>query len=126
MQSPRPENMDINSILPIGKEGRVPYVPPLTDYGGHSAAWREAEFHCLDLPAERVTIAFWTGEPGMVTLHPWPYTEVCSILTGRVAIVDSGGRRREFGPGEGFVVPKGFAGEWVTIEPSSKIFLAIY
>ena len=68
---------------------------------------------------------YWTGEPGSVEIDPWVYTEICSIISGRVAIADRNGRRLEFGPGEAFLIPKGFAGKWITLEPAKKIFLAI-
>jgi hypothetical protein len=42
------------------------------------------------------------------------------------AIVDPAGGCREFGSGEGFIVPKGFVGEWVTLESATKMFLTIY
>jgi uncharacterized cupin superfamily protein len=119
-------SMTIDSIVPIVPDPAKGFVPPLSDYKILSADWVEKEFHCADVATDRVTVGFWTGEPGHIVLDPWRYTEVCSILTGRVAIVDRQGGRREFGPGDGFVVPKGFIGEWLTLEPSSKIFLAIY
>jgi uncharacterized cupin superfamily protein len=43
-----------------------------------------------------------------------------------MAIVDPAGRRREFGRGERFIVPKGFVDEWVTLESATKMYLAIY
>jgi uncharacterized cupin superfamily protein len=118
--------MDVNSIVPINPNGKQPFVPALSDYKSVSGNWSEAEFHCLDVDTTRVRIGYWRGEPGEVVLDPWVYTEVCSILTGRVAVVDTNGGRREYGPGDGFVIPKGFVGQWVTIESATKIFLAIY
>jgi uncharacterized cupin superfamily protein len=117
--------MDVSLIIAIEPGMRLPYVPPLTDYKASSPSWAEAEYHCLDLASSRVRVGYWAGNTGTVTLDPWVYTEVCSILSGRVAVVDPAGGRREFKAGDGFIVPKGFVGEWVTIEPSTKIYLAI-
>lgn len=47
------------------------------------------------------------------------------MLTGMVALVDHTGARREFGAGEAFWVPRGFSGTWETVEPSTKIFVAL-
>ena len=47
------------------------------------------------------------------------------LLSGRVAVVDLDGGRAEFGPGEAFFIPRGFAGDWVTVEPSRKVFVAV-
>lgn len=118
--------LDITSVVPIRPDEVTKHVPPLSDYRRTSAPWIETEFRCLDLPTDRVTIGYWTGEPGSVEIDPWSYTEVCSIISGRVAVDDLRGGRLEFGPGEGFVIPKGFVGEWITLEPAAKIFLAIY
>jgi uncharacterized protein len=116
----------VSEIVALGPTGIAPHVPPLSDYRDISAGWQEAEYLCYETGAEKVSVGFWTGEPGSIVLDPWPYTEVCSILTGRVAIRDRAGGERVFGPGEGFIVPKGWAGIWDTIESSSKIFAMIY
>ena len=118
--------MDINDIIVVGRSNCPAFVPPLSDYQTVSANWTEAEFPCLDVQTSRVRAGFWVGEPGEVALHPWPYTEVCAIVTGRVAVVDLRGGRREFGPSESFIILKGFSGSWLTLVPSSKTFLAIY
>lgn len=118
--------LDIASIIPIAPGNQPAYVPPLADYSAVSSLWSEAEFRCLDSAASRVVVGYWTGEPGSVSLDAWLYTEVCSILSGRVAVKDTNGARRDFGAGEGFIVPKGFVGEWINLEPSTKFFVAIY
>jgi uncharacterized cupin superfamily protein len=48
--------------------------------------------------------------------------ELCVILAGRVRLTEDGGTPRDFGPGEAFVVPRGFRGVWETIEPVRKIY----
>jgi hypothetical protein len=118
--------MDVKSIIVVERGQKAPHIPSISDYKASSPAWAEAEYHCLDLATSRVKAGYWTGEIGSVTLDPWVYTEVCSILSGRVAIVDTTGGRREFKAGDAFIVPKGFVGEWVTIEPATKMYLAIY
>ncbi len=119
------ETFTIEDVLSIDRPVGLPRVPPLTDYVQHSANWAEAEYPVFDSPSERVTVGYWTGEPGSVVLSSWAYTEVCSILSGRVAVVDSAGKRKDFGSGEAFIVPKGFVGTWITVEQASKIFIAI-
>lgn len=115
----------IAQIVVLGPENIAPFVPPLSDYQAVSSGWSEAEHRCYSTQSKSVTVGFWTGAPGSATLDPWPYTEVCSILSGRVAIRDHAGQERVFGPGEGFIVPKGWAGVWNTLEPSSKFFVMI-
>ncbi len=117
---------DISWVVRIEPDAARRYVPPLSDYLSASPDWMEAEFRSIDLPATRVTGGYWTGEPGRVEIDPWIYTEICSIISGRVAVADFHGGRLEFGPGTAFMIPKGFSGEWITLESSAKMFLAIY
>lgn len=108
-------------ILAKGAGTRV--VPTISDYDDSSTGWTEAE-HRASVPVGAIA-GFWEGEPGWVRIDDWPYTEVCVILSGSVAIEDVTGARREFGPGESFVVPKGFTGIWRTLTPCEKVFVGI-
>ena len=116
--------MDINDIKRLMPRDTNRFVPPINDYKSASPGWNETEYREFEASSDKVVVGFWTGAPGEVTLDPWPYTEVCSILSGRVAVRDKQGRQIEFSAGHAFLVPKGFVGDWVTIEPSSKVFIA--
>ncbi len=48
--------------------------------------------------------------------------EFCHILVGRVALTSQDGERSEFGPGDSFVIPAGYAGTWETIEDCRKLY----
>jgi uncharacterized protein len=52
-------------------------------------------------------------------------SEFCALTRGRVALENLEGERWEFGPGEGFVVPAGFAGTWEVVDDCTK-FYAIF
>lgn len=119
------ENSDIGRIVKLGSESFSRHVPPLSDYREASESWSEAEYRCYETDGKKVTVGFWTGEAGRISLDPWPYTEVCSIVSGRVALQDQRGQEIIFGAGEGFIVPKGWAGAWITLEQSSKFFVMI-
>jgi uncharacterized cupin superfamily protein len=54
-------------------------------------------------------------------LRPYPYDEVGIMLSGRVALIDEDGGRREFSGGDASFVARTFSGTWETIEPSVKI-----
>lgn len=45
-------------------------------------------------------------------LRDWPVDEFMYILEGRVEITPAGGYSRVYGPGDAFVMPKGFNGTW--------------
>jgi uncharacterized cupin superfamily protein len=117
--------LKIDAIRPLTDQEARRFVPPLSDYKSTSPGWNETEYRQFEASNAKVVVGFWTGAPGEVTLDPWPYTEICSILTGRVAVRDHEGRQVEFNAGQAFMVPQGFVGDWVTLEPSSKIFVAI-
>lgn len=115
----------IEAIKTISAGDTMAYVPPLSDYTSASAGWSETEYRCYETESERVSVGYWEGDPGIVSFEHWPYTEICSILTGRVAVRDTSGATLEFGAGEGFVVPKDWRGEWLTLERSTKFFVAV-
>lgn len=54
-------------------------------------------------------------------LQDWPIDEFMYILSGRVEITDARGYSRVYGPGDGFVMPKGFHGIWKQLSPIKKI-----
>lgn len=117
--------MSISDVVRLSPETGVASVPPLDGYEVLSPAWIETEFLAYGGPAKEYTGGFWTGEPGAVRIAPWPYDEICVILSGRVAVADLDGGRLEFGAGEAFYIPQGFAGDWITVEPTSKVFVAV-
>jgi uncharacterized cupin superfamily protein len=116
----------VDAIIRINKDSAQAYIPPLSDYRDPSPGWTESEHRCWTADAAASpTVGYWTGEPGEVSFDAWPYTEVCSILSGSIGLRDAGGRTVVFGPGEGFLVPKGWRGSWLTLEPTEKIFVAL-
>ena len=116
--------MSIDSIRPITKDGATCVVPPLSDYTSASPDWTEVEYQCFRTAGGSFG-GCWEGESGEVSFDRWPYGEACVLLSGRIALVDTSGNRREFGAGEAFYIPVGFSGRWITLEPTKKIFVAI-
>jgi uncharacterized cupin superfamily protein len=98
---------------------------PTWPAGDASPDWSEVEWRCFADATGRLFGGGWEGEPGSLKLDPYPYDEICVMLSGRVALVDEHGGRREFTGGDAFYVPKGFRGTWVTLEPSRKIFIGM-
>lgn len=116
--------MPIDQVQILAPGHGTPVTPPTTDYAEASAGWREVE-HRARLTDPGQLAGAWEGRPGSVRIPVWPYDEVCVIQSGRVAIEDAAGARREFGPGEAFLVPAGFDGWWHTLEPTRKVFVGI-
>lgn len=63
----------------------------------------------------------WASEVGAWRVA-YDEAELCVILAGRVRLTEDGGAACEYGPGEAFVVPRGFTGVWETLEPCRKIY----
>jgi uncharacterized cupin superfamily protein len=115
--------MSLQLVKEISKSGEG-LVPDLSDYSAASEGWAEAEYRA-DASASTPIVGFWEGKPGWVAFDAWPYTEICVIIRGRVAIEDEHGDRREFADGSAFIVPQGFRGRWHTLEPTTKYFVGV-
>ncbi|MBA4026359.1 MAG: hypothetical protein C0482_28775 [Gordonia sp.] len=115
--------MTVDSIRTIGPGLGDPFVP---EWGPDASdGWEETEWRSFGSESSGYFGGGWEGEPGTLQCDPYPYDEVCVMISGRVALIDLDGRRKEFGPGEAFFVPKEFRGVWETLEPSRKIFVAL-
>lgn len=115
--------MSVHDIVTFSPGTGTPFQP---EWGAAaSPQWEETEWRAFGSADGPYLGGSWTGQPGTLRCDPYPYDEVCIMITGRVALVDADGGRREFGPGQAFFVPKTFTGTWETIEPSEKYFIAL-
>ena len=72
----------------------------------------------------RVLAGTWTCTPGRwrVQYDEWEY---CHITAGRGALHPDDATPRPIGPGDAFVVPPGFTGEWEVSETMTKQFVVV-
>ena len=63
----------------------------------------------------------WSATPGAWRVE-YSEHEFCHLLAGRVRITDREGERYEFGVGDSFVIPAGFAGTWEVLEECRKLY----
>jgi uncharacterized cupin superfamily protein len=54
-------------------------------------------------------------------LRNWPVDEFMYLIEGEVEITDASGRSHVYGPGDAFVMPKGFEGTWRQLSAIKKI-----
>ncbi|NLH80823.1 MAG: DUF861 domain-containing protein [Phyllobacteriaceae bacterium] len=66
----------------------------------------------------------WASEVGAWRVA-YEETELCVILEGRARLVCDDGTSAVYGPGEAFVIPRGFTGVWETLEPLRKIYAVV-
>lgn len=72
-------------------------------------------------PARGFYTGVWASDVGVWRID-YTEEELCVIVAGRVRLTEDGGGSEEFGPGDAFVVPRGFKGVWETLEPVRKIY----
>jgi uncharacterized protein len=71
----------------------------------------------------RFHVGHWRAEPGIHTVH-YEEDEFVLLLEGRVRLDGTDGTV-EFGPGDAFVISKGFLGTWETLEPVLKLYVVL-
>ncbi|MBU3673163.1 MAG: cupin domain-containing protein [Sinobacteraceae bacterium] len=64
----------------------------------------------------------WESEPGTWRVQ-YTEEEYCRILEGRSVLTASDGTVTEVGPGDEFVVPRGFVGTWQVVEKTRKTYV---
>jgi uncharacterized cupin superfamily protein len=73
---------------------------------------KTGQFHC----------GVWESTPGRWRVS-YTENEFCHVTRGRVRIADQHGCTKEFGPGDSFVIPAGFKGEWEVLEAMKKLYV---
>jgi len=73
----------------------------------------------------KIDTGLWECTPGVFTAERMGYTEICTILSGRVTLEVEGAEPEEFGPGDVMVMPSGWKGVWRVHEPLRKHYTTI-
>jgi uncharacterized cupin superfamily protein len=73
-------------------------------------------------PTQQFHSGVWSSTRGKWRIR-YSESEFCCLTRGRVALENLEGKRWEFSPGEGFLVPGGFAGTWEVIEDCTKFYV---
>ncbi|MDX1500210.1 MAG: cupin domain-containing protein [Woeseiaceae bacterium] len=73
---------------------------------------------------EKFFAGTWEAEPGCWQIS-YTENEYCRIVSGRSILRDADGNETELKPGDEFVIPSGFEGQWEVIETTRKVY-AIY
>lgn len=72
-----------------------------------------------------IKTGLWECNEGSFTATREGYTEICTILSGRVTLEVEGAENEDFGPGDIMVMPSGWAGTWHVTEPLRKHYTTI-
>ncbi|MBK0420122.1 DUF861 domain-containing protein [Leucobacter sp. CSA1] len=74
---------------------------------------------------DRIDTGLWECTPGSFAATREGYTEICTILAGRVTLEVDGAEPEEFGPGDVMVTPSGWRGTWIVHEPLRKHYTIV-
>lgn len=78
-----------------------------------------------DFEGGGIVSGIWACNAGTVEITGHPVSEVCFIVRGSVTVTDDDGRAETFEAGEGFILPRGFAGLWSNSDDFAKLFVAV-
>ena len=93
--------------------------PAAVDVPFKAQSWRHFENK-----EKGATSGIWEAEKHLERVN-CDYDEMCHILRGRVRLTDAAGNGRTFGPGETFVVKRGFKGTWENLTTVRKVFFIL-
>ena len=101
-------------MIPIARDTPLTekhVYPPGVALGGFDGAYLEGTVYKSGAVAGS-RVAFWGSEPGLLRSFNYPIDEFVYVLEGDVVTIDANGTRREFHPGDTFIIPKGWVGTW--------------
>ena len=73
-------------------------------------------------PDGALEIGVWECTPGQFTADRSKAAEFCHFLQGRIVMTHLDGTRRELGPGDAIMLPRGWKGTWEIVEHTRKIY----
>ncbi len=83
---------------------------------------QEAVVYLVGHAASTLKVGVWECTPGRFSVNRTT-TEICEILTGHATLIDEHKNELTLKPGDHFMVPKGFKGDWVIHETVRKTFV---
>jgi len=82
---------------------------------------RVGHISAYDRPENGIYMGQWASEPGAWKIS-YTEDELVVILSGRGELLSDDGSVFAYKAGDAFVIPSGFKGQWVTLEPTRKIY----
>lgn len=88
--------------IPIAETHPVPGPGSTVVQGGFHSFYRSDD--------GQFDAGVWQGSPGIVTILNYPSDELWHIVSGAISFISETEARQSFGPGDCFVLPKGYSG----------------
>lgn len=76
-------------------------------------------------PDGALDIGIWECTPGRFTADRSMAAEFCYFLQGRLVMTHNDGTRKELGPGDAIMLPRGWKGTWEITEQVRKIYVIL-
>jgi len=109
------ELKDKGGLVPWPTLEELPFVKVLSGNPVHSGRFDLGGF------GVRTMAGVWQCTPGSFE-YTYPGDEICTLIEGRISVVDEDGRTHEYGPGDTFYTRKGEVVMWTVIETVRKVF----
>lgn len=75
--------------------------------------------------AGNVNAGVWECTSCTERIRDYPFDQCCFVLEGSLTIIDENGHSDIFGPGDAFIIPRGFCGDWQMTERYKNFFVTI-
>lgn len=116
----------IERLLPDGSSDTgmrtLNYIDPDTVVEGSA---RERGHIFFTNAAGSMNVGVWECTSCTERIRDYPYDQCCFVLEGRLTITDEEGESQTFGPGDAFVIPRGFNGDWKMTERYKNFFITV-
>jgi len=112
--------IDLSTFHDLAKADIGAFLPKPTSFEGDQV---EAARSLFQSPDGTVDIGIWECTPGRFTADRSNSSEICHIISGRVAVSRANGEMRELGPGDLLILPRGWKGEWLIRERTRKLYM---
>lgn len=104
---------------------RGKYPPEMVAKGQKSFDGAFLESVAFESADKQYGVRIWESGPGMLQTDGYPYDEYCLVIDGQLEITNGSGRTEVFGPGDSFVIPKGWQGTWNMKSRFKKQYIAL-
>ena len=103
-----PGIVPLNSFDTTDRNGKFP--PHMTEGDFDGAYAYKHLYASKENPSHRAGI--WESEAGVLVIDSYRINEYVELLSGELRTIDADGTEQTFGPGDKFVIPKGWKGRW--------------
>lgn len=116
-----PDNTAPAHVLPFVDSAMAPRETVTDDKAIVDEPYRSKSWRHFQDPASGILAGIWEAEEHLERVD-CDYDEMCHIISGTVRLTDQHGVAKSFGPGETFLVQRGFKGTWENLTKVRKVF----